>query len=34
MAGSFAQSFVNITDAFELRDVLELMGFPLQIHVR
>ena len=30
MAGSFTK---NITDAFELRDTLELMGFPLQIHV-
>ena len=27
------QSFVNITDVFELSDVLEIMGFPLQIHV-
>ena len=28
------QSFLNITHVFELRDVLELMGFSLQIHVR
>ena len=27
------QSFVNITDAFEVSDVLEIMGFPLKIHV-
>ena len=28
------QFFLNITHAFELRNVLELMGFSLQIHVR
>ena len=28
------QSFLNITHAFEFRNVLELMGFSLKIHVR
>ena len=28
------QSFLNITHVFELRNVLELMGFSLKMHVR
>ena len=32
MASLLTTAFLNITHAFKLRDVLELMGFPSEKH--
>ena len=32
MASLLTKAFLNITHAFKLRDVLELMGFPSEKH--